>query len=71
MCRSSRSAHTSFRQILTVDRLGHWRKTHLDIVFPVEIGQGEGTARTPRKEQEYQCHPDYRLLQHRCLGSRS
>jgi hypothetical protein len=71
MCRSGRSANTSFRQILTVDRLGHWRKSHLDIVFPVEIGEGKGTARTPRKEQGHQCHSNYRVLQDRLLGSGS
>ena len=63
MCRSSLSTRTAFGHILTVDRLGYRSKSHLDILLPVKIGQGQRTARTPRQEREHQRHPNYRLLQ--------
>lgn len=63
MCRSSRCTCSSFEDLLTIDRLGYRGKSHLDIVFPVKVGQGEGIAGTPCQESEHQRYPDYRLLQ--------
>jgi hypothetical protein len=54
--------------MMTIDRPGYWSKSHLDLIFPVQVGQGKGIARTPRQESEHQRHPDYRLLQDRYLG---
>ena len=35
---------------LRSDRLGYRSKSHLNILFPVKVGQGQGIARTPCQE---------------------